>query len=149
LKSRVINKTARLFLDIPFRKMGLYIYNNITGTILETGILYFLSNQVFHTYTGKYIVSTFISFEITMVKNYLFSYFKIWNESVQKNVKDFFKRMLYYNTNMAASFGVKLLIILFIERLFHLHVVYCNLLAMLFTGILNYLIQDKLIFRKT
>ena len=131
-----------------FLKFNKFVFTNITGTIVETFILWLLSNFIFGTYIGKYIIAPTISFEFAVLNNYSFSYFWIWRERVQKRPKDFFRKFLFYNINCAITFLLRLGLIILIERIFRLHVVYCNLIALAFSGRLNYFIQDKLIFRK-
>lgn len=129
-------------------KFNKFVITNFTGTLVETFILWLLSNFVFGTYAGKYIAAPTISFEFAVLNNFSFSYFWIWKERVQKRPKDFFRKFLFYNVNCAIIFLLRLGLIIIVERLFRLHVVYCNLIALAITGILNYFVQDKLIFRK-
>lgn len=135
-------------MKIPFLKINKFVLTNFTGTLVETVILYLLANFVFDNYVGKYIVATTIAFEFAVFNNYTLSYFWIWKERVHNKAKDFFQRFFFYNINCTITFLIKLGLIILIERVSHLHVVYCNLIALIFTGILNYYIQDKLIFRK-
>lgn len=129
-------------------KMWRFLFSNFTGTLVDTFFLWLFSTFVFESYTGKYIISPAISFEIAMLKNYVMSYFWIWNENHSFRWKDFLKKLLYYNINAVLAFIIKLGLIIIIERLTHLNVVYCNLIALMFTGIINYVVQDKLIFRR-
>jgi putative flippase GtrA len=133
---------------IPFLKFNKFVLTNFCGTIVDTIVLWYSSNFLFHNYTGKYVLAPTISFEFAVLNNYILSYFWIWNERVHKKTKDFFQRYFFYNINSTITFIIKLGLIIGIERISHFHVVYCNLIALGFTGILNYYIQDKLVFRK-
>jgi putative flippase GtrA len=61
---------------------------------------------------------------------------------------DFFRRLFFYNVNSFLVFLLKLLLLVLISALLGLHVVYCNLIALTITGIVNFLLQDKLIFTR-
>lgn len=132
---------------LPLKKFRRFVVTSFTGTIVDTFFLWSFSNFVFQSYTGKYVLAPTISFEFAMFSNYLTSYFWIWKERVKFRKGDFIKRLVFYNLNCALAFAVKLGLIIFIERVSHLHVVYCNLIALTFTGLINYHIQDKMIFR--
>lgn len=148
LKCRKKTDIFVIIRKLPLVKFRKFVLSNFTGTLVDTFFLWLFSNYFFSSYTGKYIAAPAISFEIAMFKNYMTSYFWIWKERVELKKGDFFKRLLYYNLNSALAFLVKLGLIIFIERLTHLHVVFCNLIALIFSGLINYYIQDKMIFRR-
>ncbi len=133
---------------MSFIKFNKFILTNISGTVVDTVFLWLLSNTVFDTYFEKYVIAPAISFEIAVFNNYTNSYFWVWKERVLKNAKDFLRRLFFYNINSSVTLLIRLGLILFIEEMLHFQVVYCNLIALLFTGILNYFMQDKLIFKQ-
>lgn len=124
-----------------------YVLSNFTGTLIDTFFLWVFSRYVFDSYYGKYVIAPFLSFEIAMLNNFINSYFWIWGDRVTKRPKDFLIRLFFYNINAVAVFFLKVGLILLIEILFGLDVVICNLIALVFTGILNLILQDKLIFK--
>lgn len=124
-----------------------FVVNNFTGTLIDTFFLWILSAFCFGTHTGKYIIAPAISFEIAMTKNFFTSYFWIWHERVQKKYSEFLRKFFLYNVHCFFSFLGKLGLILLIDAFTELNVVYCNLIALIFTGVANYYIQDKMIFR--
>lgn len=126
-----------------------HLVNNITGTLIDTFFLWLLSTFYFETHIGKYVIAPAISFEIAMLKNFFTSYFWIWHERVEKRPGEFLKKLFLYNLNCFFTFLGKLGIILLIDAFTDLNVVYCNLIALLLTGTANYLIQDKMIFRRS
>ncbi len=127
-----------------------FVVSRLFGTLVDTIILWLLSNYIFSSYVGVYIISPAISFEVAMFSNFCFSYFWIWNMRLEnKGTKTFFIRLLYFNLSSIGGFGIKMGCLLLFERLFHLDVVYCNLLALLISGLANYFLADLMVFRKS
>lgn len=133
--------------SINLQMIARYVLSNFTGTVIDTFFLWIFSRYVFDSYYGKYVVAPFLSFEIAMLNNFINSYFWIWKDRVAKSPKDFVIRLFFYNVNAVAVFFIKAGLILLVEFLFGLDVVLCNLIALLFTGIINLVMQDKLIFK--
>jgi putative flippase GtrA len=129
------------------KKIAKFSLTGITGTIVDTAVLWLLKTFVFHSYLTVYIVSPAISFEIAMFNNYVISYFWVWRDRVEKKPKDFFMRLLPYNSTCLIAFGVKMALLLLIERIFHFDVVICNILALLVSGIVNFLGGEKWVFK--
>lgn len=126
---------------------------SVVGSITDTLVLWLLSDLVFtRGYWGEYIISPFISFQCAVAVNYTISYFYVWKDRTRKqsgaSARRFF--MLYgaYNLSSTAVFLVRLGILLLIERFTGWDVVICNLVAMCFSGIINFIINNLLIFRK-
>jgi putative flippase GtrA len=97
-------------------------------------------------YVGEYIISPVISFECAVLSNYIFSYFGIWKE--RRATGTFFKTYIIYNISSSLVFLMKLGIILLLERLLDWNVVLCNLAALCLSGIINFFLNELVIFRK-
>lgn len=126
----------------------------VIGTIVDTLVLLLLSNLVFSKgYWGEYIISPIISFQCAIAVNFIISYFYVWKdrtrESGRGTVKRFFRLYLKYNLSGSAVFLTRLGILLLIEKFTGWDVVICNLLAMCFSGLLNFTINNMVIFKKT
>ncbi len=67
---------------------------------------------------------------------------------MKKTIPDFFQRLLFYNVNCVLVFLLKLGLLVAISALLDLHVVLCNVLALTITGLINFALQDRLIFRQ-
>ena len=67
---------------------------------------------------------------------------------IRQRQKQFLKLFLAYDLSCSAVFLIRLGIMLLIEKFTSWDVVICNLIAMGFSGILNFLINNLLIFRK-
>ena len=120
------------------------------GTLVDTLLLWILSDHVFSgVYWKQYLLSPAISFQCAVIVNYLISYFYVWRDRrvEEGRVKAFFIRMLYYDLSCSTVFAIRLGILLLIERLTGWDVVICNLVAMLFSGIANFLMNNLVIFR--
>ena len=126
----------------------------VIGTIVDTLVLLLLSDLVFSNgYWGEYIISPIISFQCAIAVNFTISYFYVWKdrtrESGRGTVKRFFRLYLKYNISGSAVFLTRLGILLLIEKFTGWDVVICNLLAMCFSGLLNFTINNMVIFKKT
>ena len=126
----------------------------VIGTIVDTLVLLLLSDLVFSNgYWGEYIISPIISFQCAIAVNFIISYFYVWKdrtrESGSGSVKRFFQLYLKYNLSGSTVFLIRLGILLLIERFTGWDVVICNLLAMCISGILNFTINNMVIFKKT
>jgi len=126
-----------------------YFLINIQGTLVDTLVIWFLSRHVFSSYIGQYFISPVISFEVAMFHNYTISFFWIWKRYIPSNqVRDFVSRIIPYNLSVMLGFAVKLVFLIFFERLFRWDVVYCNLAALLISGLVNFFMAERMVFRK-
>jgi putative flippase GtrA len=126
-----------------------FVTSRMLGTLVDTAVLWLASTYLFHSYTGIYIISPAISFEAAMFCNYVISYYWIWNHNIpQKSRHDFFIRLLAYNLSVLLGFGVKMVFLLMFERIFGWHVVYCNIAALFISGFVNFILSEKIIFKK-
>jgi putative flippase GtrA len=128
------------------RRFFKFSSSTILGTVVDTSVLFVLSEWVFASYAGEYLLSPTISFEAAVINNYLFSYFWVWKTRVPRTGADFFRRFVLYNLNTALVFAGKLGVLVLINLLTGLHVVLCNLLALLVSGLANFFLQDRVIF---
>ena len=123
------------------------------GSVVDTLVLWLLSDLVFSKgYWGEYIISPLISFQCAVAVNYTISYFYVWKDRTRKrpdaSARRFFKLYGAYNLSNSAIFLFRLGILLLIERFTGWDVVICNLVAMCFSGIINFAINNRLIFKK-
>ena len=126
---------------------------SVVGSVVDTLVLWLLSDLVFAGgYWGEYIVSPLISFQCAVAVNYTISYFYVWKDRTRKrpdaSVRRFFKLYGAYNLSNSAVFLFRLGVLLLIEKFTGWDVVICNLAAMCFSGIINFTINNLLIFRK-
>ena len=126
---------------------------SVIGTIVDTLVLWVLSDFVFtRGYWGEYIISPVISFQCAVAVNFTISYFYVWKVRT-RNRKDvstrrFLKLYTIYNLSGSAVFLLRLGALLIIERFTGWDVIICNLTAMCFSGIVNFTINNLVIFTK-
>ena len=135
------------------RRYVKFIGTNVVGTLTDTLVLWILSDFVFtNDYWGEYIISPIISFQCAVAVNFTISYFYVWKDRTvgrpDAGRKRFFRLYLAYNLSCSAVFLLRLGMMLLIEKFTSWDVVVCNLLAMCLSGILNFIIDNLLIFRK-
>ena len=123
------------------------------GSVVDTLVLWLLSDLVFSKgYWGEYIISPLISFQCAVAVNYTISYFYVWKDRSRKrsdaSIRRFFRLYGAYNLSSSVVFLFRLGVLLLIERFFGWDVVICNLVAMCFSGIINFAINNLVIFKK-
>ena len=126
---------------------------SLVGSMVDTLVLWMLSDLVFtNGYWGEYLISPMLSFQCAVAVNYTISYFYVWKDRTRKrpdaSVRRFFKLYGAYNLSNSAVFLFRLGVLLLIERFTGWDVVLCNLTAMCFSGIINFTINNMVIFRK-
>ncbi|MBM4159544.1 MAG: GtrA family protein [Ignavibacteria bacterium] len=127
---------------------GKFVSTNLIGTVVDTLALWVLVTFAFDTYLERYVLAPTISFQIAVLNNYSLSYFWTWKGRVKKTVRDYFQKLFFYTINCVLVFLLKLALLVAISALLDLHVVFCNLLALTITGLVNFALQDRLIFRQ-
>lgn len=130
-----------------------YIGTSVAGTIVDTAVLWLLSDLVFtEGYWGEYIISPTISFQCAVAVNFTIAYFYVWRDRTltrsDRGKRHFFRLFLTYDLSCSAIFILRMGVMLLIEKFTGWDVVVCNLLAMCFSGILNFTIENVVIFKK-
>lgn len=126
---------------------------SLIGSMVDTLVLWLMSDLVFtRGYWGEYIISPMISFQCAVAVNYTISYFYVWKDRTRKrpdaSVRRFFRLYAAYNLSNSMVFLFRLGVLLLIELFSGWDVVFCNLTAMCFSGIINFTINNLLIFKK-
>lgn len=124
---------------------------SLAGTVVDTLVLWLLSDFAFTKgYWGEYIISPVLSFQAAVLVNYVISYFYIWKDRVgaDGNIRVFVKLYLAYNLSCSSVFLFRLGVLLLIEMFTGWDVVVCNLLAMCFSGLANFVISNNVVFRR-
>ena len=128
-----------------------YAGTSIAGTLVDTLVLWLLSDFVFReVYWAQYILSPAISFQCAVITNYLIFYFYVWRDRTREDRRrhNFTRRFLAYDLSCTTVFLLRLMLLLMIEKLSGWDVVVCNLVAMCFSGVLNFVSNNLIIFRK-
>ena len=121
---------------------------SLAGTLVDIGVLWLCSTFIFHTYVGTYVVSPIISFECGVVTDFVFYYHFVWHERiVERSPRTFGRHLLKFNLSVASTFLLKMGLLILIERLSGgWHVVVCNIIALVFSGLMNFLLSEVLVF---
>lgn len=130
-----------------------FLGTSVVGTLVDTLVLWILSDLVFTKgYWGEYIISPLISFQCAVATNFVISYFYVWKDRTRigndASVKRFIKLYIAYDLSGSLVFLFRLGILLIIEKFTGLDVVLCNLLAMCFSGLVNFTVNNLLIFKQ-
>lgn len=128
-----------------------YMGTSLAGTFTDTLVLWLLSDFVFNDgYWGQYIISPVISFQCAVIVNFTIFYFYVWRDRTRSDGRAarFFRRFLAFDLSCSTVFLLRLGLLLVIEKFSGWDVVICNLVAMCFSGILNFLLNNLVIFKK-
>lgn len=135
-------------------KEELFRFAKFTGSSLIGGtvdmvLVWLLSRYVFKGYWGDVIISPMISFECSVIVGFAFCWYFVWNDRVcREDNSSFLKQLIAYNGSNIGVFGLRMLLVLVIDRIFSCNLVVTNLIGRLLAGLLNYVISDKVIFKK-
>lgn len=125
-----------------------YVLVNAAGTVVDTAVLWLVSHHIFHSFAGEYLLSPFISFECAVLFNFICSFFLIWKDRMDiGNARTFMSRYLLYNLSCTMTFLLKMGLLLFFKFLFGWDVIICNLTALCVSGVVNFMMSDRVIFR--
>ena len=132
----------------PIRLL-MFSLSTLGGTAVDTLVLFICSHLIFSGYVGTIIVSPIISFEAAVLTNYTTAYFLVWRDRITNRSRaDYLRRFPGYNLSCVFGFLMKMLLLIAIQRFTQLDVVFCNLIALLFSGLLNFALNDRLVFSR-
>jgi len=134
----------------PLAKLILFTGSNLFGTVVDMLVLWICSHYIFQgSYAGEYIISPLISFECALLTNFVFQRNLTWRgRTAGRTLLSLCRLYLMYNMSSTGVFLIKMAILLSIEKFSGWDVLICNLLALCISGVLNFLIGEKLIFKK-
>lgn len=120
----------------------------LLGTMVDTLVLWLCSDYLLNGYVGEYIISPLISFEAANLTNYLVSTRFVWKDRMKGCSRSlFWKKYAVYNASNSMVFFIKMGVLLLIQAATKLDVVWCNILALLVSGLMNFEINDKFNFQ--
>ncbi len=130
---------------IKFAGVGL-----IAGTV-DISLVWVLTKFVFGGYTGQVVVSPVISYECSIVVGFVCSWFFIWNDRLSSgSSREFWTRLAAYNVSNVSIFVIRVLLVMAFEKLWDGgNLVIINTVSRILAGLVNFLITDKLIFKKS
>ena len=124
--------------------------STLVGTAVDMLVLWLCAHYLFDgSYWREYILSPFISFECAVFANFVVAYYGVWRDRVSTfSFRSFMRHYCGYNLSCTGAFFVKMAILLLVERIFGWDVLWCNVAALCVSGILNFFLNEKLVFRK-
>lgn len=124
--------------------------STLAGTAVDMLVLWIFKQFVFKGwYYGEYMISPVISFFFAVLTNFSLAYFIVWKDRVSKrSVRSFFRHFAGYGISSLGGFIVKMGLLLLIEKIFHWDVLICNLVALCFSGLLNFALNEWVVFGK-
>lgn len=127
-----------------------YSLSTLLGTITDTGVLWLVSTYLLgSSHVDQYIVAPCISFECAVIVNYTVAYFYVWRERIDRfSVGSFLGHFWKYNLSCISAFIVKMFILNAIAVAFKFDTVICNLLALCVSGVMNFALNEFLVFRR-
>ena len=127
-----------------------FMLSTLGGTAVDCGVMWLLAEVLFADvkWVGLVLAPT-VSFECAVLTNYTLAYFFVWKDRVgERSVRGFWGRFLPYNVSCIAAFLIKMVPFILIRHFAGLNVVLCNLIALVFSGIFNFVMNEWVIFRK-
>lgn len=127
-----------------------FALSTLAGTAVDMLVLWLCSDFLFKgNYLGEYILSPFISFECAVLTNFVIAYFSVWKDRVSaRTVRSFFRHYFGYNISCTGTFFLKMGVLLLIERFSGgWDVLWCNILALCISGIVNFIMNEHVVFR--
>ena len=121
---------------------------NITGTIIDTVVLFVLSRFIFKHEFFIYYIAPIVSFEFAVFNNFNVAYHWVWGDRNKEYSGIFYYlgKFVHYNLTCVVAFLVKMLFLILTLRIFHLDIVLCNIVGLCFSGLVNYFGGDKVVF---
>jgi len=120
---------------------------NMPGTLIELLIVWLLSQYLFSSYAGQYIITPIIAFECAVVTNFTLFSRLVWRDRISgMRTRARLIRLLAYNLSASGIYLFRIGLIQVLGILWHPPVVLCDLASMMFSGIINYIINDRVIF---
>ncbi len=133
-----------------FKQMAKYTVTTLLGTAADTVVLWVLSTYLLNgNHVEKYVISPMISSECAVLVNYLTAFFYVWRDRIAHRTKGaFFSHLWKYNLSCVSAFILKMVLLNAIALAFKWPAFVCNLIALCFSGFLNFAINEFLIFAK-
>ena len=128
-----------------------FLLSTLAGTAIDMLVLWLCSDYLFKGYYwGEYLLSPFISFECAVLVNFALAYFAVWKDRISaRNLRSFLHHYAGYNLSCTGTFLLKIVVLLFIERSSGgWDVLICNILALCVSGILNFALNEMLVFKR-
>lgn len=124
--------------------------STLVGTAVDTAVLYLCAHILLDgTYWGENIVSPSISFFCATIANYIVAYLWVWKDRIrERSAADFCRRYVGYFSTCIGGFLIKMFFLQVFCLVVDWDVVILNLLALCFSGIFTFFVNEFLVFRR-
>ena len=142
-----MSKQSILALAVRYIK---FAASTLAGTAVDMFVLWLCSDVILpKAYWAEYLLAPFLSFECAVLTNFTIAYFFVWKDRISKiSMRSYWRHFGGYNLSCVSAFLLKMMILLLIERAFHWDVLWCNILALCFSGLLNFFLNERVVFSK-
>ena len=128
-----------------------YIVTSAAGAVVEVIVLWLLSDYVLDgSFWNEYIVSPIIAFQCSIPVNYIVASRYVWKDrgGDRKGLDNDqrLRRVILFALVTTLIFIARIAALLVVEACFQWDVVVCSLVAMVVSGLLNFIISNKWIF---
>lgn len=135
------------FLGKPLR-LAAFSASTLVGTAVDTAVLWVCAHLWLRGYAGERLLAPTISFLFATMANFIVAYFIVWRDRIKhRNTGDFFRHYAAYFGSCIGGFVIKMCFLQLFSVLLLWDVVWCNLLALCFSGLFNFVMNDKFIFK--
>jgi len=128
--------------------------STLVGTAVDTAVLWVFAHMVLKDFliagyhVGVNYVAPTISFVCATVANFAMAYFFIWRDRItERTVRSFFRHYVGYFGSCIFGFVVKMCFLELFLMLLGWDVVICNLIALCFSGCVNFAMNEWVVFR--
>ena len=142
-----MSKQSILALCIRYIK---FAASTLAGTAVDMFVLWLCSDVILpKTYWAEYLLAPFLSFECAVLTNFTIAYFFVWKDRISHvSQRSYWRHFGGYNLSCVSAFLLKMAILLLWERAFHWDVLLCNIVALCFSGLLNFFLNEQVVFSK-
>lgn len=127
-----------------------FMLSTLGGTVVDCAVMWLLAEVLYaDSKVVALLVAPTVSFECAVITNYTLAYFFVWQDRVgEKSLRGYLARIFPYNVSCIAAFLIKMVPFVLIRHFAGLNVVVCNLIALAFSGLFNFVMNEWVIFRR-
>ncbi len=115
------------------------------GTVINLTVLWLLKGRL----GLDVIVAGALAIELAIIHNFTWHYFITWRDRVEKNISDYFARLVKYNLATASiDFVVNLGILWALTKYAGMNYLIADILGMIAGPIFKFIVNEFLIFKK-
>lgn len=126
-----------------------FFFASLLGSAVDCLVLLLCSEVLFHTDFFIYGVSPVLSYECGILVDFVIYYFFVWNDRISHpGLRSFFRHLGPFHLSNIGAFLCKTGALILFAKIFHCHVVLCEILGLCVSGLVNFTCNELLIFRK-